>query len=400
VAERKDKVLVINQDTAEREMIVEAALEPFGYEVQAATDGGDALTLIQSDPPDIVILDLYLTGLSGQDVMAALNAQSFENPVILLANEGDEKEALQVFRLGAKDYVVRPFREAELIQSVERALEQVRLRRDREALLEEVKAAAQTTRRHLAELRTLMGIGKSITQLRKLNEVFEQVIQAAVHLTSAEAAGFFLRDEQTNALILRAGRNLIPSLAEKMGETVEDDLAALVMTSRQTYTASGEGLARFSPAQTGSQSVIYAPLVVSESPIGLLWVANQTKEFETHMSDLMTALADYAAIAVVNARLFASMQENAKTIEEQVRREAAAEVAARAAAGPDPRFQTFASEVRKPLTDMMANMNLFRTGEMGRLTSSHQAAVDVMHRQLEELVAKIDSIEPPDTGGL
>jgi len=398
VAERKDKVLVISQDADEREMIVEAALKPFGYEVEAVSDGGEALARVQEMPPDIVILDLHLQGLSGRDVMAALNAQSFGNPVILLANEGAEKEALQAFRLGAEDYVVRPFREAELIQAVERALESVRLRYDRENLVSEVHSAELGTRRHLAELRTLMGIGKSITQLHKLNEVFEQVIQAATHLTSAEAAGFFLRDEQANALILRAGRNLAPDLVRKMGQPVEDDLAALVMTSRDTYLASGEGLQRFSPAQAGAHSVIYAPLVVSEAPIGLLWVANREKMFEDHMKDLMTALADYAAIAVVNTRLFASMQEQTRVAEKSAG--PVAEPSETSPQGPDPRYEEFVAEIRKPLTELLANMNLFRTGEMGRLATTHQAAVDVMHRQLEQLIEKIDAVAPPDTGGL
>jgi two-component system, NtrC family, sensor kinase len=347
----------------------------------------------------VIVLDLHLKGLSGRDVMAALNAQSFENPVVLLANEGAEKEALQAFRLGAEDYVVRPFREAELIQAVERALEAVRLRRDRENLVSEVQSASLGTRRHLAELRTLMGIGKSITELRKLNEVFDQMIQAAVHLTSAEAAGFFLRDDQTNTLILRAGRNLAPDLAKKMGQSVEDDLAALVMTSREVYLASGEGLERFSPAQTGAHSVIYAPLVVSESPIGLLWVANREKAFEDHMKDLMTALADYAAIAVVNTRLFATMQEQTKVAEQAVE-SAGVQAADAPAETPDPRYEAFVAEIRKPLTEILANMNMFRTGEMGRLVMTHQAAVDVMHRQLQQLIEKIDAVVPPDTGGL
>jgi hypothetical protein len=48
----------------------------------------------------------------------------------------------------------------------------------------------------------------------------------------------------------------------------------------------------------------------------------------------------------------------------------------------------------------LGNLNLFRTGEMGPLPASHQAAVDVMHRQVEALVLLIDDLSPPDTGGL
>ena len=52
------------------------------------------------------------------------------------------------------------------------------------------------------------------------------------------------------------------------------------------------------------------------------------------------------------------------------------------------------------MTRLLGNMNLFRTGEMGALEMQQQAATDVMHRQLDGLVNLIDSIVPPDTGGL
>jgi hypothetical protein len=55
-----------------------------------------------------------------------------------------------------------------------------------------------------------------------------------------------------------------------------------------------------------------------------------------------------------------------------------------------------AHKLRTTLTHLMGSMNLFRTGEMGRLQPSHQAAVDVMHRELEEGVAQLDAIIPPE----
>ena len=398
MAEKKDKVLVIDHDADERAVLVEAALEPFGYAVRAAADAPSGLAVVQADRPDVIVLDLHLEGLSGRDVMAALSAQALDVPVILLADEGAEREALQLFRLGAKDYVVRPIREAELVQAIERALKEVRLRRDREALIREVQQAAEEAQRHLRELRTLMGIGKSITALHTLNDVLDRVVRAAVQLTGAGSAGFFLRDEQTGALILRAGQNLSRDLARRIGQPVDDDLAALVMSSRETYIASSEGLQRFHPAQEGVTAVIYAPLVVHDAAIGLLWVANERVPFEEHMKDLMTALADYAAIAVVNARLFATMQERTRQLE-QLARQPHPEAGA-SQAETDARCRDLALRVRQPLTTVLGTVNMFRAGEMGRLASSHQAAVDVMHRQLEELIRLVDSLVPPDRGGL
>lgn len=397
MAETKDRVLVIDSDPEERVTLVEAALEPFGFAVETAADGESGLAAIQAAPPDVLILDLRLAGLSGRDVLAALHAQAIDLPVILLADEGAEREALQAFRLGAKDYIVRPIREAELIQAVERALKEVRLRREREQLAAEVQRAAENAQRHLRDLRTLINIGQSITAHRTLEEVVNHVIRAAIQLTRAGSSGLFLRDVQSGNLLLRAGQNLTRDLAERIGQPVEDDLATLVMSSRETYIASGEGLRRFHPADGRAMAVIYAPLVVHEVAIGLLWVANERLPFEDHMKDLMTALADYAAIAVVNARLFTTMQERTRQLEQIAHQP---QPAAAPPPVPDLEARELVERIRQPLTGLLGTLNLFRTGEMGRLSSSHQAVVDVMHRQLDELVGEIDRFIPPDAGGL
>jgi transcriptional regulator with GAF, ATPase, and Fis domain len=248
-------------------------------------------------------------------------------------------------------------------------------------------------------MRTLMTIGKTVTALRNLNEVFEGVIRAALQLTRAEAVGVFLKDDQTGGLILRAGQNLSRDLQERIGKPVDDDLAALVLTSRDTYIGSGEGLKRFHPAMHAATAVIYAPLIVHEAAIGLLWVANTRLPFEDYLKDLMTALADYAAIAVVNARLFTTMQERTRQLEQMAKQGPAVSAGAVPAAS-GPTAAQLASQIRGPLTQIMGNMNLFRTGEMGRLPPSLQAAVDVLHRQLQETIELVDRTVPPDSGGL
>ncbi len=397
VAEQRDKILVVDPNPEECNMLVEAALEPFGYAVQATADGSAALSMILESPPDALILDLDPEGLSAQDILAALNAQALDLPVIILADEGAERKALQAFRLGAKDYVVRPIREAELIQVVERALKEVRMRRERETLVGEVRYASGQAEQRLRELRTLMSIGKSVTALRQLDEVFDRVIRAALQMTQAEAVGVFIRDDETGALILRAGQNLSRKLLDQMGQAVEDDLASLVMNSRETYLADGDGLRKFRPAQEDAQAVIYAPLVIHEKAIGLLWVANTRLPFRPYMKDLMTALADYAAIAVVNVRLFTTMQERTRQLEAMYQRLRAQRPGSEKEASLAPEL---AAKLRAPLTDLLGNMNLFRTGEMGALSAQHQAAVDVMHRELQSAINLLDSLVPPDTGGL
>lgn len=392
----QEKVLLIDSDDSEREALAEAALIPSGFEVIGTSDGGQALAMIAETDPDLIILDLNLQGLSGHDVLAAMRAQSIKAPVILIANEGQEADALEAFRLGARDYILRPVRDAELIQVVERALGERRLQRERESLAGGLRTADVELERRLRELKTLMSIGKSVTSQRSTEEVFDRVVRAAMQLTRADASGLYLR-EPSGELLLQGGQNLSVDLMEKVGSEIKDDIASIVASSGETFMASNDGLSRYNPAQKDVKSVIYAPLVVEDETLGMLWVANQKLEFEPHMKDLMTALSDYAAIAVYNARALEAHTTAAEQTDDEEALEPTQEMSKVSDAEVE-RFQKIelARNVRSPLTQLLGNMNLFRTGEMGKLQSNHQAAVDVMHRQLEQLVELIDSVVPPE----
>jgi len=164
------------------------------------------------------------------------------------------------------------------------------------------------------------------------------------------------------------------------------------------YVASGEGLKQFRPAQEGASMVIYAPLVVQDNAVGLLWVANSRSQFEMSLKDIVSALADYAAIAVVNAHLFNTMQNRTRQLE-AINKQLQGQVipaAAPAAGGNASLNKDAIGKLRSGLTHLMGSMNLFRTGEMGQLPAGQQAAVDVMHRELDTLVQMLDEALPKD----
>jgi DNA-binding response OmpR family regulator len=400
VVETKERILVIDPDVNERDALVEGALLPFGYIVEVAGEGGEGLSALLANTPDVLILALNTPGLSAGDILAAINAQALDLPVVVVADTGREKDALHAFRLGARDYVVRPLRDAEVIQVVERVLKEVRIRRDRETLVGEVRHAEGEAEARLREMRTMISIGKAVTASRNLDEVFDRVIRAAVQLTRVETVGVYLRDPETNQLILRAGQNLSRDLAGKVGQPVEDGLAPIVMNSREVYSASGEGLKQFRPAQEGAATVIYAPLVVQDNAVGLLWVANARSQFEPQTKEIVGALADYAAIAVVNAHLFSTMQNRTRQLEEinqQLQGQTVLSMSAAGTGGDAPALDVETlTNLRSGLTHLMGSMNLFRTGEMGRLPAGQQAAVDVMHRELDQLVQIVDQSLPQD----
>lgn len=88
-----------------------------GYEPLQAGSGDEALRLFQSERPDLVVLDLMLPGTSGEEVCRRLRRES-RVPVLMLTAKAAEEERLRGFRLGADDYLTKPFSPRELVARV------------------------------------------------------------------------------------------------------------------------------------------------------------------------------------------------------------------------------------------------------------------------------------------
>ena len=110
------KLLVVDDDPEVRGMLTRL-LEVEGYKVTEATTGMEAIEALAKNPPDLVMLDVMLTTESGFDVLAAIRRTS-EVPVILVTAKGHETDRVLGLKLGADDYVVKPFSGAELAARV------------------------------------------------------------------------------------------------------------------------------------------------------------------------------------------------------------------------------------------------------------------------------------------
>jgi DNA-binding response OmpR family regulator len=94
-------------------------LEVEGYQVDIATDGEQGLARIRGKPPRLVILDLMLPRVDGMQVLRRLRDDGFEMPVLILSARAGEAEKVRGFRVGADDYVTKPFGLRELLARVD-----------------------------------------------------------------------------------------------------------------------------------------------------------------------------------------------------------------------------------------------------------------------------------------
>ncbi len=97
-------------------------LEIEGYDVDVVDDGVQGLARVRSSGPDLIILDLMLPGMDGYRVLRALRDEGRRMPVLILTARGEEADKVRGLRLGADDYVTKPFGVLELLARVEALL--------------------------------------------------------------------------------------------------------------------------------------------------------------------------------------------------------------------------------------------------------------------------------------
>lgn len=101
-------------------------LEKEGYEVIWEKDGGAALESIKANHPDLVLLDIMMPVMDGYQVLKKMKEdENLKNiPVIMLSAKGQERDIIKGFDLGSEDYIVKPFRPAELVARIKKILEE------------------------------------------------------------------------------------------------------------------------------------------------------------------------------------------------------------------------------------------------------------------------------------
>jgi two-component system, OmpR family, response regulator ResD len=119
----RGSILVVDDEPTITD-VVSRYLERAGYSTRVAGDGADALRIARESRPDLVVLDLMLPGMDGLEVMRRLREHERVS-VILLTARGEHTDRIIGLRLGADDYVVKPFSPAELVARVDAVLRRV-----------------------------------------------------------------------------------------------------------------------------------------------------------------------------------------------------------------------------------------------------------------------------------
>ncbi len=122
-SQKKYKILIVDDNYTNVELL-RAHLKPYPYELAVAQDGEEALRKIESDPPDLVLLDLMMPGLSGYEVCERIKKDKKTQfiPVIVITALKELNDKIKAIEMGADDFLMKPFNKVELLTRIKSLL--------------------------------------------------------------------------------------------------------------------------------------------------------------------------------------------------------------------------------------------------------------------------------------
>jgi DNA-binding NtrC family response regulator len=159
-----ERILVVDDEEQMRDLLAKV-LERKGFQASVCGDGTEALAFLEKEPVDLVVTDVRMPGLGGMEALRAVKELNPDIVVIIMTAFGSIDQAVQAVKEGAYDYINKPFKIDEMLLTIEKALDERRLRHEVSTLRQELH-----TRYHFENL-----IGKS----RPMQEVFGLIEQVA-----------------------------------------------------------------------------------------------------------------------------------------------------------------------------------------------------------------------------
>jgi signal transduction histidine kinase/DNA-binding response OmpR family regulator len=382
----QERILLVENDPDVSDLIARQALRPLGYQVRVVGDASKAIQEAMQISPDVVMVNMDLPGLSGKDLLVALSCQGVQTPVIMIAKDGLKGDVIQAFRLGASDYLTWPVRETEVVSAVERALDQVRARHERERLSQQLEKTNSELQRRVRELTTIFGIGKAVTSLTNQQALFNKLIDGGVFVSDADKGWLLLRRGDNKIFTLNACKNMPKSVVKRIGQQWDDGISSLVALSGESLSIHGNPLKRFKVAQLG-RSVLVVPVKAQKEVVGLMVVMREdTRAFSPSNQTMLEAVADYASISLMNARLFDALERRARSLQKAVEQAKESDIIKASI------FQNVAEELQTPLTGMEHQIELLKE-DLDVIRADHRSSIGLLDEHMKRMIRVVEALD-------
>jgi DNA-binding response OmpR family regulator len=293
----KANLLVIDDEQIVHES-VGRILEEEGYRVDGALRVSEALEMLSKESYDLVLTDLMMPDDSG---MKAVEAVARDHPfcgVLMFTGYATVESAVESMKLGALDYLPKPFTPEELLAAVEKSLQQVRkARRDKD--IEETFSEAE----------------QAISASLDLKEILQLISTSMVKLVRMRGSALLLYNKKAQTLDLVQSRGLSKDYLEKGAIAVSDSLDDFLEAGEPVLIEESEFDERLQypeeARKEGIVAILSIPLRVKDAALGVVRLySGDRKSFDNEELDILKKFAEQAARALENAMSYEQVRSD------------------------------------------------------------------------------------------
>jgi two-component system nitrogen regulation response regulator NtrX len=206
------QILIVDDEERIRQSL-NGVLRDEGYEVREAKEGAQALKMVETDPPDIILLDIWMPGMDGIETLSRIKEISPQMPVVMISGHANIELAIKAAKLGAYDFIEKPLSLEKVLLTVNNALTMSKLEQENLALRQEVQ------RKH-----EIVGTSGEIQQLKEQIKIVAPT-NGWVLITGENGTGKELVARGIHQLSLRAAKPFVEvNCAAIPEELIESEL--------------------------------------------------------------------------------------------------------------------------------------------------------------------------------
>jgi len=302
---KQGRILVLDDEQIVLES-VSRVLEGENYQVVICRKGQEAVEALKGRSFDILITDMKMPGMNGLQAMEALTEVDPDLSMIMLTGYATIDSAVQAMKIGAVDYIKKPFTPDQLSDLVGKVMGGRKVRFDkryREDTFEDVKQAISST--------------------LNLKEVLDLIVQGVVKVMKVKGSTLSLLDKNREKLRVFAHHGLSTNYVDKGPIDSSKSMGEVILSGKHAWVKDAASDPRVQyPREAmceGVASILSVPLIVRNKVIGALRVyTGEPREFSQEEIDFLYRFAEQVAMAIENARSYEDVKDEYEALRDDL----------------------------------------------------------------------------------
>ncbi|MCX5777483.1 MAG: ATP-binding protein [Candidatus Firestonebacteria bacterium] len=365
----KEKILIVDDDAGIREMLAINFADQ--YDVDTAGGAEEVTKKLETTKYLLVITDMKMPGGSGLDVIRSVKNKSPLTLVMVMTGYGSVEDAVNAVRLGAEEYVLKPFSLERVNMTVKNIVEKFHLSRQ----LNKIE-----------RLFELEKVSRAVLESEIIEKSLPDILKMILGMFKADSGSVMLFDKNTNQLMVSASEGIAPKFHDSIKVSSGDKISGWAARYNRALLLDGDSekskkiFGNFKPRSEIKSSLV-VPLTIRGKLLGVLNLnmLSTLKKFTDEDLDIITIFSMSLALSIENARFKRELIENNERLKEIdiVKTDLVSKVS---------------HELRTPLTVIMEAVKIVSDGSCGELNEEQKDYLGVAVNNVERLGRLINDV--------